>query len=275
MRGIIYLFTRFHVLLLFLVLEIFALSLVFKSHKYQEVAMLNTSNSVSGKFLSWSNTISSFINSGKNNKILSAENARLRSQIIYQNKYIKDTVLPLESDLYTFNYIPAKIVNNTVNKSYNYITIDKGSDDGIHKGNGVVSSNGVVGVVTNLSAHYALVMSVISKKSFVSVRHKNSNALGNLDWSGKNPFVLEVRNMSKTILIKKNDTIVTAGFSSIFPPDLMVGTVMEFKPDNSTGFLDIKLKPSTDIPSLSYVYIVINTKKNELDSLQRLIQDEQ
>ncbi|HNF49889.1 MAG TPA: rod shape-determining protein MreC [Chitinophagales bacterium] len=275
MRGIIYLFTRFHVLLLFLVLEIFALSLVFKSHKYQEVALLNTSNSISGKFLSWSNSISSFVNSGKNNKILSAENARLRSQIIYQDKYIKDTVLPLESDLYTYNYIPAKIVNNTVNKSYNYITINKGSDDGLHKGNGVVSSNGVVGVVTNLSAHYALVMSVISKKSFVSVRHKNSNALGNLDWSGKNPFVLEVRNMSKTIPIKKNDTIVTAGFSSIFPPDLMVGTVMEFKPDNSTGFLDIKIKPSNDIPSLSYVYIVKNTKKNELDSLQRLIQDEQ
>lgn len=275
MRGIIYLISRFHVLLLFIVLEIFALSLIFKSHKYQEVRLLNSSYSISGRFLGWTNSVSTFLNSGKNNKILSEENAHLRQQILYQDKYMNDSMLLKESNIYTFEYIPAKIVNNTINKSFNYVTIDKGSDDGIKKGFGVVSSNGVVGVVTNLSANYALVMSVISKKSFVSVRHKNSNALGNLDWTGQNPFILDVRNLSKTINIKKNDTIVTAGFSSIFPPDLIVGTVKEYKPDNSTGFLDVKIKPSNDIPSLSYVYVIKNTKKNELDSLQQLIRDEQ
>jgi rod shape-determining protein MreC len=268
MRSIYFLLTRFYVLICFVVLEIFALSLVIKTHKYQEVRFLNTSGALTGNIMDYINGINSFIHLGSNNKILVEENIRLKRQIIYQNNYPSDSMLPKNSSSYRFDYIAAMIVNNTINKSINYITIDKGSKDGIQKGLGVVSSNGVVGIVTNVSENFSLVMSVISVKTLVGVRHKNTNALGNLRWNGEDPYTLQIDGLSKTLPIKKNDTIMTAGFSSIFPPDINVAIVKRLKPDESTSFYNMDVELISNINALSYVYVVKNEKKNELDSLQ-------
>ncbi|MFN8260576.1 MAG: rod shape-determining protein MreC [Chitinophagales bacterium] len=268
MRSIYYLITRFYVLIIFVLLEIFALSLVYKSHKYQEVRFLNTSGNFTGTIMEYVNGINEFVHLGANNKVLQEENTQLRRLVAYQNKYPSDSMLPKSSSSYHFDYIPAKIVNNTISKSINFITIDKGSIDGIQKGLGVVSSNGVVGIVTNVSEHFSLVMSVVSVKSLIGVRHKKTNALGNLRWNGDDPYTLQVDGMSKTLPIKKNDTILTAGFSSIFPPDIVVATVKKLEPDESTSFYNMNVRLTNDINSLSYVYVVKNEKKKELDSLQ-------
>ena len=268
MRSIYYLFTRFYVLILFVLLEIFALSLVFKSHKYQEVRFLNTSGAFTGTILGYVNGINTFIHLGTNNRILVEENTQLKRLIVYQNNYPSDSSLPKNSNVYHFDYIAAKIVNNTISKSINYITIDKGSKDGIQKGLGVISSNGVVGIVTNASENFSLIMSVVSVKSLIGVRHKNTNALGNLRWNGEDPYTLQIDGFSKTLPIKKNDTILTAGFSSIFPPNILVATVKKLEPDESTSFYNISVRLTNNITSLSYVYVVKNDKKKELDSLQ-------
>lgn len=268
MRSIYYLFTRFYVAILFVLLEIFALSLVFKSHKYQEVRFLNTSGNFTGTVLEYVNGINTFIHLGKNNEILLEENTQLKKLIAYQNQYPNDSTLPRNSSTYHFDYIPAKIVNNTISKSINYITIDKGSKDGIQKGLGVVSSNGVVGIVTNVSENFSLIMSVVSVKSLIGVRHKNTNALGNLRWNGEDPYTLQIDGLSKTLPIKKNDTILTAGFSSIFPPNIVVATVKKLEPDESTSFYNMNVRLTNNINTLSYVYVVKNEKKKELDSLQ-------
>ena len=274
MRSIYYLLSRFYVLILFVVLEFFALSLIFKSHKYQEVKFLNTTNGMAGTVVGYANGFNTFIHLGTNNKALVEENALLKKQIQFQNQYPSDSNLPRNSDLYTFDYVVAKIENNSINKNINYITLNKGSKDGLQKGFGVISSNGVVGIITNVSENFALVMSVISVKSLVGVRHKNSNALGNLRWNGSDPNTLQIDGFSKTIPVKKNDTIVTAGFSSIFPPNVLVATVKDVKPDEGSSFYDINVHLTNNISSLSYVYVVKNNKKNELDSLQRLINNE-
>jgi len=274
MRSIYYLFSRFYVVIIFVILEIFAISLVFQSHKYQEVKFLNTSNAISGNILGYVNSFYSFIHLGANNKALMEENVRLKAQIKYQNKYLNDSALPINSENYTFQYIPAKIVNNSINKNINYITLNKGSNDGIVKGLGVVSSNGVVGVITNVSDNFSLLMSVISIKSLIGVRHKNTNAIGNLRWNGNDPSTLQVDNLSKTLPIKKNDTIVTAGFSSIFPPDIVVAKVKNLKPEESTSFYEMDVVLTNNINSLSYVYIVKNNKKKEIDNLQSQITNE-
>ncbi|HMV14039.1 MAG: rod shape-determining protein MreC [Chitinophagales bacterium] len=274
MRSIYYLFTRFYVLIFFVILEAFALSLIFKSNTYQEVKFLNTSGNITGTFVNYLNSIKHFIHLGSTNSILLEENTRLKNQLYFQNKYPSDSSLPKNSTAYKFEYIPAKIVNNTINKSINYITIDKGSKDGVEKGLGVISSNGVVGIITNVSTNYSLLMSVISVKTLIGVRHKKTNALGNLRWNAENPFILQVDGFSKTLPIKKNDTIVTAGFSSIFPPDIPVAFVKNIEADESTSFFNLDVKLSNNISSLSYVYIVKNEKKKELDSLQTLIANE-
>jgi rod shape-determining protein MreC len=268
MRSIYYLFPRFYVLIIFVLLEIFALTLVFKSHKYQEVRFLNTSNAVAGKTLGLVNSFYTFINLGENNKALMEENVRLKAQIQYQNTYVVDSSLPKNSEQYSFEYIPAKIVNNSINKNINYITLNKGSKDGVQKGLGVISSNGVVGVITNVSENFSLVMSVISIKSLIGVRHKGTNALGNLRWNGEDPYTLQVDNLSKTLPIKKNDTIVTAGFSSLFPPDIVVAKVKKLKPEESTSFYEMDVQLTNNINSLSYVYVVKNSKKKEIDDLE-------
>jgi rod shape-determining protein MreC len=249
-------------------LEIYALTLIYKSHKYQEVRFFNTSNALTGTVLGYVNGFNTFIHLGTTNKALAEENTRLKMMLEYQDKYPADTSLPLRSPVYSFSYVPAKIVNNTISRSINYITLDKGSKDGIQKGFGVVSSNGVVGIITNVSENFSLAMSVISVKTLISVRHKITNALGNLRWNGDDAYTLQVEGLSKTLPIKKNDTIVTAGFSSIFPPDIVVATVKKLEPDESTSFYDMNVRLTNDINKLSFVYIVKNEKKKELDSLQ-------
>ena len=275
MRSIYYLFSRFYVFIVFVILEFFALSLIFKSHKYQEVKFLNTTNAVVGTMLGYVNGFNTFIHLGKNNKALVEENAMLKKQIRFQNQYPSDSNLPKNSDLYTFDYVVAKIENNSINKNINYITINKGSNDGLQKGLGVISSNGVVGIVTNVSPNFSLIMSVISVKTLIGVRHKNTNSLGNLRWTGNDPYTLQVDGFSKTLPAKKGDTIVTAGFSSIFPLDVAVATIKDVKPDEGSSFYNINVRLTNDISSLSYVYVVKNKRKNELDSLQRLINNEQ
>lgn len=268
MRSIYFLLSRFHVLFLFVLMEIFSLYLIYQSHKYQEVKFLNTSNNLAGKVVGFANGFYTFINLGNTNRELTEENTRLKKMIQYRNTYPADTALPKQSESYSFEYIPAKIVNNSISKSINYITLNKGSKDGIQKGWGVVSSNGVVGIVTNVSENFSLVMSVLSVKMLVSVRHKNTNALGNLSWNAKSPALLQIQNISKTLPVKKNDTIVTAGFSSIFPPDIIVGKVKRFSPDESSSFYEMDIEPTNAINRLSYVYVVKNSKKKEIDALE-------
>lgn len=268
MRSIYFLLSRFHVLFLFVLMEIFAIVKIYHTHKYQEVKLMNTSNAITGRIIGFANSFYTFINLGKNNKELAEENIRLREQLSYQINYPSDSQLPKNSELYYYEYIPAKIVNNTLTKSINYITLNKGEKDGIQKGWGVISSNGVVGIITNVSENFSLAMSVVSVKMLVSVRHKNSNALGNLSWNGKNPNLLQVQSLSKTLPVKINDTIVTAGFSSIFPPDIVVAKVKRFTPDESSSFYEMDVKLTNSIQQLSYVYIVKNKKKKELDKLE-------
>ena len=108
----------------------------------------------------------------------------------------------------------------------------------------------------------------MSVKSLIGVRHKKTNALGNLRWNGEYPYTLQIDGLSKTLPIKKNDTILTAGFSSIFPPEIVVAIVKQLEPDESTSFYNMDVGLTNNINTLSYVYVVKNEKKKELDSLQ-------
>lgn len=274
MRNIIYLFTRFQTVIVFIILEIVALSFVFKSNNYQEVKFLNTSNVISGNILNISNAFFNFIYASKNNKAIMAENVKLRAQLVYQNHYKVDTLLPKKSESYSYNYIPAKVVNNSINNNNNYITLNKGTTDGIQKGFGVVSSNGIVGIVVNTTPNFSLVMSIISTKSNIGVKHLKTNSIGSMFWTGNNPFVLNVDNFSKTLPIKINDTIVTSGYSSIFPPDLPVAIVKRLEPNPTSSFYICDVKLTNSIVSLTDVYVVVNKNIKELEQLNQAINNE-
>lgn len=268
MRNLFYLIERFHLLILLLILEGLALMFVRKTNLYQDSVLGNASNAVSGKIYTVRTEISEYFGLKLENERLAEENAYYLSQVSYPIIYPKDSTLPAESDSIIFKYSVAKVIDNNITQSVNYIMINKGINDGIEKGQGLITGLGVVGIITNTSADYAMAMSVVSTKSRISLKHKKSGAFGNLTWDGSNPWVLSIDNVSKTNIVAIGDTFVTAGYSNFFPPNIPAAIVTEVKQDPSTSFLYIDVKLSIDINKLDFVYIVKSKDKPQIDSLR-------
>lgn len=268
MRNLFYLIERFHLLILLIILEGFALMFVRKTNLYQDSVLGNASDAVSGKLFTTRSNVAEYFGLKQENERLAEENAHYLSKITYPLIYPKDTTLPSQSDSAEFKYSVAKVIDNDITQSVNYIMINKGMNDEIEKGQGIITGLGVVGIITNVSKDYALAMSVVSTKSRISVKHKNTGAFGNLTWDGTNPWRLSIDNVSKTNTVSIGDTFVTAGYSNFFPPSIPAAIVTEVRQDPSTSFLYIDVKLSIDIDKLDYVYIVKSKGKPQIDSLR-------
>ena len=269
MNNLFLFLARFRALMLFIILEGVALSLVYNTHLYQKASFVNSSHKVVGQVMGYRQNIVQYFQLREENEKLSSENAWLRSTMLaIDSLFLTDSIQPDTSSKSRFTYIPARVINNSLNRFNNFITIDKGSSDGITTTLGVIDSRGVVGVITDVSENFSLVQSAVNVNSFISVKHKKSGAFGTLTWSGKNPFILDVIDMSKSAIINKGDTIVTSGYSSFFPANHAVGVVEDVNMATGSGFLNIRLKPTNDFSKLNYVYVVILDKKSELDSLE-------
>ena len=159
------------------------------------------------------------------------------------------------------------MVDNTVNRAKNYVTISQGRADGIRPNMGVISPTGVVGKVQDVSEHYALITSVLHTDMFISALVKRSNTLGSLQWNGRDSRKASLTNIPIHINIIQGDTIVTSGYSGIYPPGIPIGTVAEVRPEEDAAFYTIDINLATNFYQLGYVYVVNNTLKQEKDSL--------
>lgn len=270
MRNLFYLLDRFHLILLLFLLEGIAILSLSKHYDYQDARITNISAAISGKVFEIRSGIADYFRMKSENRRLSDENAALLAKMEFILPYSADSLLPIESDVMTFSYVPAKIIDNSITESINYLMLNKGLGDKVNKGEGVITSDGVVGIITHVSENYSLAMSVISTKSRISVKHKTLGAFGNLTWDGVDPFVMSVDNVSKTNPVAVGDTFVTAGYSNFFPPDIPVGIVTDIQQDPATSFLYIDVKLSNRLDKLDYVYIVQSKDKPEIDSLLHL-----
>lgn len=267
MRNIIYLLTKFHLLLLFLILEGISISALRKHYSYQDAAITSISGGISGKVNIVRSDIADYFRMKSENERLAKENADLLAQIQYNITYKKDSTLPVSSEALTFEYFPAKVVSSDITRSVNYLMLNKGAGDNIQKGQGVIVNNGVVGIITDVSKDFSLAMSVLSVKSQISVKHKKSGIIGNLKWDGLDPFTLMVENVSRTTKVAVGDTFITTGFSNFFPPDIPVAVVKKVDQDPSTSFHFIDVKLTNRLDKIDYVYIVKNEDKPQIDSL--------
>ena len=154
-----------------------------------------------------------------------------------------------------------------MNRPNNYILINKGEADGIKKDMGVISSSGIVGIVSDVSQHYASVMSLLHSYTTISVRFKDSEQLANLRWETSNYRYGMVDDIPTHLKLQKGDTIVTSSYSYIFPENLMAGTVMELIPSPNGTLNKAKIRFATDFSSLKNVYVIHHTNKAEIDSL--------
>lgn len=274
MYNLFQFFLRYHLLLFFLLLEAFCFYLIYHNKHYNEVVYLNVANNASGKVYSAYRNVNDYLYLDRYNDSLVKENAQLREQLA-ESKYdtridtgeISDTV-PKSIQHYT--YIAATVIQNTVNRPANIIYLNRGKMQGVEKQMGVINANGIVGQVISVTDNYCAVMSVLSKDFKVSAKFKKNDYFGNVHWDGINSTSATMDDIPKHVPVKVGDTVVTSGFSQLFPRHIMVGTVSKVKMNPDNNFLAISLKLSTNFGSLSYVYIINNLRKQEIVELDTL-----
>ena len=276
MRNV-FLFIRRHFnFLFFLVLQIIALSFLFRYNKFHEAAFLNVSTEITGRINEKYNGIEYYFQLKKTNESLVRENLMLRQQLKgnYEapdsiRRLILDTIkVDSGRSLIKYRILEAKVVNTSVGSQTNYLTIHRGFAQGVRPNMGVTGPQGIVGSVVNVSENFATVMSMLHRQFKVVAKLKSSSETGTIDWDGQNPLFVTMRNIPKSAKVNKGDTVLTTQTSSLFPANLMVGTVYEIVPDNTTNFYILKIKTATNFSNIEYVYVVDNLQYDEQKRLE-------
>lgn len=264
--------------IIFLILEIISFRLVILSNSYVGATYFNTSSLYVARVLAFSNSIWEYGNLKEVNSALAEENRRLNRRVTeLQQKSPANApagYLPDSNFAARFRFTTAKVILNETNLSNNYITIDKGSKDGLAPGMGVVSSTGVVGTVRYCSDQFAVITSILHSQFMVSTKLLRSGEIGTAKWEGKDPGIIALNDVSRYKKVMKGDTAVTSDFNAVFPSGVMVGTVQEFSvhPDQTSFRIDLKL--ATDFKNLSFVYVVENKRLSEQQKLLQNIQEQ-
>ncbi len=270
MRLLFLLLWRNNFTLLFVVLQSFCIYLLVQNNKFQHASVLNATNAGVTEVMEGVSYVKEYIHLRDNNQLLATENAALRNTL-NTSMYISDTNKVDVNDSIgkqQYTYVTAKVINNSVSMRNNYLTLNKGSLDGIHPEMGVICGSGVVGIVQQVSDHYCTVMSLLHTKSRVSAMIKRNGFFGSLTWNGEDPHEAILSEIDKTVPVQKRDTVVTTEYSSIFPAGVMIGLVKEDKLNPGSNFHAITIGLSTKFNNLSYVYIIENLLKNEQRNLE-------
>jgi rod shape-determining protein MreC len=271
MINLLAILQRFHVQLLFVVLMLIGLLITIQQKNYQKVAFVNSANLVSGGTISTFSDISYYFDLKNVNEVLAKENALLRSQSPNSLRKINGDYIQVNDTLYRQKYIykVATVIGNTITRRNNYITINLGEKDGVTPEMGVISSEGIVGVVKSVSENYATVLSFLHPNSSISCRMSSSGVSGYLQWTQDRIDEAYIKGVLVTTKVNDGDSVVTSGLSSLFPAGLYLGQIISIEDDLETQSQKIKVKLSIQFNSLRKVYVVENLFKNEITELQK------
>ena len=271
MRNLLHFIVRFHFTILFVVIEIFCLLLLVNYNNYQKTQFLNSSNAISGGLYKKISSVTDYLALARTNEELSRENARLSNLLEASFKISVDSSYLYSDSLFQQQYVyrNAKIINNSVNKQLNYITLNKGSVHGIQREMGVVTSNGVVGVVKSVSKNFSTVISVLNSRLSISAKLKKNDYYGSLTWDGKDYRKAKLSDIPFHVPIQQGDTIVTSGYSATFPAGVLLGTVDEILSSSGGNFHEIVVLLSNDFKSLSHVKVIGDLLKTERIELEK------
>lgn len=274
MRNLFLFIWKHHIFVLFLILEALAFYFIVKNNSFQNAGFINSANIVAGNILGIYSEIREYFYLRKTNQILVEENALLRSQL--EESFIKNQI-PYKADtnyIQKYIYRTARVLNNSVNKRNNYLTLDKGRLHGIEPEMGVISPDGVVGVIKNVSDNFSTVMSVLNKNTVVSCKVKKNGYFGTLIWEGGNPAYATLNDVPRHAALQQGDTIVTSGASAIYPEGILVGFVDEARLEDGDNFYTIRIKLSADYAKLTHVYVVKNLMSEEQINLEKASQND-
>jgi rod shape-determining protein MreC len=256
--------------MMFLILEAFSLVMIVSFNNYQRVTFFNSSNNFTGAVYEKFSSFDDYFSLSRTNIRLATENASLRKQlqmrIMQQEKYPVNRPDTVDAPVYVFT--SAKVINNSVNKQFNYITLNKGSRQGIKPDMGIIDADGVVGVITNVSPNYSTGLSLLNKRLSIPAKITKNNNIGSLVWDGESYNTADLREIPFHVIVNVGDTVVTSGFSNIFPEGIMIGTIKKFDVESGTNFYNIKVELSANFNTVKFVEVVQNTKRAELIKLE-------
>jgi rod shape-determining protein MreC len=258
----------------FLVLEVVCFFLIVENNQYQGTKFFNSSNTIVASLNSVSQGIREYFLLSEVNRTLAEENAALRKQL-EEKKHILNTLnrpgLADSAKLKPFEFVTAKIVNNQVDRSKNFITINKGYDAGLEPGMAVISPLGVVGKIKTVSEHFAVVTSLLHMDYMVSALLIRENYFGSIQWDGRDPSLVKLKYIPRHVKPMLGDTVVTSGFNAVFPEGIMIGTVSEINLSDEALVYDLTVTLSQDFRKLSFVTVVKSNLKNERDMVEESV----
>jgi rod shape-determining protein MreC len=276
MHNLIAFFRRFRIFMLFVLLQIFALSTYFTSLSFPRSQYISSASAVSSSILEGKNSITKYWNLGENNKFLQEENIRLRKKIASSFIRLNSKLVKIEDTLYQqqYEYISGQIINSSCSKRNNFFTLNIGRKQGVKRGMGVFSDKGIVGVIHNVSQHYSVIKSVLTESINVDVIIESSGAFGLLKWDGRDSRRGSISGISNDMKIKKWSNIVTRGGSGIFPRGLMVGKIERLKTIEGKPLWDVTFIYSEDYRKIQNVYVIKNLLREEQEKLEKEIPED-
>ncbi len=242
------------------------------SSPYHSAAYYHSSSALAGTLYETRKNTVQYLNLPSVNEELANDNAKLRELLSKSLVPIKVST-PVDSSLIRqqpipYNFLAAKVINKSVSFQHNYITINKGSDHGIVKGMGVISSKGVVGKVISASKNFSTISSLLNVDVYVSSVIKRNNTFCSVKWDGRDPLKTRLLYVPRHIELQKGDSIVTSGYNTIFPENILIGQINEFSIEENATFYNIDVNLSNDFYKLSYVYVIKNPVQEEIQDLE-------
>lgn len=278
MRNIFHFIRRYRTLLTFLFLQGVALWFLFTYNRFHKAKGLGVANEFTGWVNSKYNKVEDYFTLQEENRRVHKMNDSLMN-LLSKNFNVVDTTLKIVQDTISsdtlgnyrrYYFRPATVIYNTVNSQKNYLQLNRGSNHGIKDNMAVLSSDGsAVGVVVNVSPNFSQVMSLLHVQQKVNASLKKTGDFGTIDWDGKNPRLLTLKGIPKSIELKKGDTVLTSTYSYNFPPGYMLGTIAEVLTDKSTNFYVLKIKPGARFYNLQQVFVVENLQYDEQIKLNK------
>ena len=273
MERLFYFFYQYRAFFTFLALELFAAWLIVENNQYQSTKFFFFFNKLAANIIGTTQGIKEYFSLRKINAELAGENAQLRTRLEQRNQSLYTLEIREVDDpkiINRFDFVSAKVINNSVERFKNYITIDKGALDGISPGMAVISAAGAVGKVKSVSDHYAVLISLLNTDEFTSSMIKRTNHFGSINWDGKDPLYSQLNFIPRHANPVVGDTVVTSGFNAVFPEGVLVGIIEEVSLGPEAQFYDLKVKLAQDFSSLAFVEIVRSNLLEEKDSLEQV-----
>ncbi len=271
MKDLLEFLRRYSKWLVFVIYVVLSGVLLFNSDPYRRHLWLTSASTVASGLYAASNNVTSYFSLRETNEDLNERNAVLESEVVNLREQLErlrlenytDT-MPIPDSLGHFDFIVAHVINNSIHHPYNYLTINKGTEDGVRPEQGVIDHSGIVGTVSVAGPHYSRVISLLNPNFRLSCKIKNTDHFGSLVWDGIDPTVALLEELPRHTVFTTGDTIVTSGYSAVFPAGLPVGVILEDHKNHKENFFTLKIKLFADFTRLSNVQVVINNHREEI-----------